>query len=103
MRGLTSLVTRIHRQALLWGEAPETFLGVSLNGSHCVVLNLPHQPPKGQGYIPQPTLHSCLIMCCLDSFLISEMLNNGGSIGVVFRINTLLVSEDEGKGIWSVF
>lgn len=82
------------------------FLGFSLNGSHCVVLNLPPHPPKGQGYILQPTVHSCLIMCCLDSFLISEMLNNGGSMrveGVDVQINTLLVSEDEGKGIWSVF
>lgn len=82
-----------------------TFLGVSLNGSHCVVLNLPPQPPKGQGYMLQPTLHSCLIMCCFF-FLISEMLNNGGSMGVEgvdVQINTLLVSEDEGKGIWSVF
>lgn len=82
------------------------FLGFSLNGFHCVVLNLPPQPPKGQGYILQPTVHSCLIMCCLDSFLISEMLNNGGSMGVEgvdVQINSLLVSEDEGKGIWSVF
>lgn len=46
-------------------------------------------------------------MYCLDFFfLISEMLNNGGSMGekgMNVPINTLLVSEDGGKGIWSAF
>lgn len=39
-------------------------------------------------------------------FLISEMLNNEGSMGekgMNVPINTLLVSEDGGKGIWSAF
>ena len=39
-------------------------------------------------------------------FLISEMLNNEGSMGVEgmnVLINALLVSEDEGKGLWSAF
>lgn len=47
-------------------------------------------------------------MYCLDFFffLISEMLNNEGSMGekgMNVPINTLLVSEDGGKGIWSAF
>lgn len=36
-------------------------------------------------------------------FLISEMLNNEGVEGMNVPINTLLVSEDGGRGIWSAF